>query len=169
MSGASIYSLADMHAKQESAAWARFSAPDTMAEFCSAWLAILCGQVERVSGALVLLGSGEDNQFAPAATWPDASHDLRHLGPVAERTLQQRRGVVDAAQAGTAAATVTFIGYPVEVDGVLRGAVVMEIRARPDPEVQRVLRLVHWGIAWLVSEFRQQALLGHQKRAGRLE
>ncbi|MCG2593344.1 HlyD family efflux transporter periplasmic adaptor subunit [Ramlibacter sp. XY19] len=169
MSGASIYSLADVHAKQESAAWARFSAPDTMAEFCSAWLAILCGQVERVSGALVLLGSGEDNQFAPVATWPDASHDLRHLGPVAEKTLQQRRGVVDAPQAVTGAAAVTFIGYPVEVDGLLRGAVVMEIRARPDPEVQRVLRLVHWGIAWLVAEFRQQALAGHQKRADRLE
>ena len=169
MSGASIYSLADTQAKQESAAWARFSAPDTMAEFCSGWLAILCGQVDRVVGALVLLGSGEDGQFAPVASWPDASHNLRHLGSVAEKTLQQRRGVVDASQPPQAAAAATLIGYPVEVDGLLRGAVVMEIRPRPDPEVQRALRLVHWGTAWLVAEFRQQAVVRHQERAGRLE
>ena len=53
MTGASIHSLADSHAKQESAAWARFSAPRGVPEFCSAWLAILCGQVDRVNAARV--------------------------------------------------------------------------------------------------------------------
>jgi RND family efflux transporter MFP subunit len=169
MSGASIYSLAEAHAKQESAAWARFSAPDTMAEFCSGWLSILCGQVDRVAGALVLLGSGEDGQYAPVAAWPDASHNLRHLGPVAEKTLHERRGVVDEGQAQQAGAAATLIGYPVEVDGLLRGAVVMEIRPRPDPDVQRALRLLHWGTAWLVAEFRQQSIAQHRLRAERLE
>ena len=51
MSGASIYSLADgSHARQESAAWARFSAPASVMEFCSGWLAILCGQVHWGGG-----------------------------------------------------------------------------------------------------------------------
>jgi RND family efflux transporter MFP subunit len=168
MSGASIYSLADSHSKQESAAWARFSAPDSMSEFCSGWLAILCGQVDRVGGALVLLGSGEDGQYAPVATWPDASHNLMHLGPTAESTLQQRRGVVVEGVTPHSAAPATFIGYPVEVDGLLRGAVVMELRPRPEPEVQRALRLLHWGSAWLVAEFRQQAMARHQSRAERL-
>ena len=169
MSGASIYSLSDVHAKQESAAWARFSAPDSMAEFCSGWLAILCGQVDRVSGALVLLGSGEDGQYAPVATWPDATHNLRHLGTVAESTLQQRRGVVAEAVPPQTAAPATLIGYPVEVDGQLRGAVVMEIRPRPEVDVQRALRLLHWGSAWLVAEFRHQTVARHQHRADRLE
>ena len=168
MSGASIYSLADIHAKQESSAWARFSAPDDMAEFCSGWLAILCGQVERVVGALVLLGSGEDGQFGPVASWPDASHDLRYLGPVAESTLQQRRGVVLEAASAQSPAGATLIGYPVEVDGQLRGAVVMEIRPRTEPEAQRALRLLHWGSAWLIAEFRQQAATQHQRHAERL-
>lgn len=169
MSGASIYSLADVQAKQESAAWARFSAPDSMAEFCSGWLSILCGQVDRVAGALVLLGSGQDGQYAPVASWPDASHNLRHLGPVAESTLHQRRGVVAEGVPPQTAAPATLIGYPVEVDGVLRGAVVMELRPRPDAEVQRALRLLHWGTAWLIAEFRQQAVVRHQTRAERLE
>lgn len=169
MSGASIYSLADTHAKQESAAWARFSAPDSLTEFCAGWLAILCGQVERVVGALVLLGSGEDGQFSPAAAWPDASHNLRHLGPVAESTLQQRRGVVAEGTAPVGGTAPVLIGYPVEVDGLLRGAVVMEIRARPEAEVQRALRLLHWGSAWLVSEFRHESVARHRTRAERLE
>lgn len=168
MSGASIYSLADSHAKQESAAWARFSAPDSMSEFCSGWLAILCGQVDKVGGALVLLGSGEDGQFSPVATWPEASHNLRHLGPTAESTLHQRRGIVIEGVAPPAATPAIFIGYPVEVDGLLRGAVVMELRPRPEAEVQRALRLLHWGSAWLIAEFRQQAIARHQNRADRL-
>lgn len=168
MSGASIYSLAEGHAKQESAAWARFSAPDSMSEFCSGWLAILCGQVDRVAGALVLLGSGEDGQYSPVAVWPDASHNLRHLGSTAQSTLQQRRGVVAESASSQTASAVTLIGYPVEVDGVLRGAVVMEIRPRPEAEVQRALRLLHWGSAWLIAEFRQQSLAQQQMRAERL-
>lgn len=168
MSGASIYSLADTHSKQESAVWARFSAPDSMSEFCSAWLAILCGQVDKVSGALVLLGSGVDGQFAPVAFWPDASHNLRHLGTTAENTLAQRRGVVTEGASPQSAAPATFIGYPVEVDGLLRGAVVMELRPRPEPEVQRALRQLHWGSAWLIAEFRQQAIAAQHSRAERL-
>jgi len=84
MSGASIYSLAEGgHAKLESAHWARFTAPASMADFCSSWLAILCGQVERVQGGLVLLGPGEDGSYSPVASWPDAGHNLLHLGPAA--------------------------------------------------------------------------------------
>ncbi|MBC5785462.1 HlyD family efflux transporter periplasmic adaptor subunit [Ramlibacter sp. USB13] len=167
MSGASIYSLADTQAKQESAAWARFSAPGSLSEFCAGWLAILCGQVDRVAGALVLLG--EDGEYSPVASWPDASHNLRHLAPLAESTLQQRRGVVEEGAAAQPGAASTLIGYPVEVDGFLHGAVVMEIRPRPEAEVQRALRLLHWGSAWLVAEFRQRAALRVEARAQRLE
>lgn len=167
MSGASIYSLAEAHARQESAAWARFSAPDSLSEFCSGWLAILCGQVDKVTGALVLLG--EDAQYSPVASWPDASQNLRHLGPVAESTLQQRRGIVAEGATSQSAAPATLIGYPVEVDGLLHGAVVMEIRPRPEAEVQRALRLLHWGSAWLVAEFRHRTAGRLEAKAQRLE
>lgn len=169
MTSASIYSLADgSHAKAESATWAQFSAPSSTAEFCNSWLAILCAQVERVNGALVLLGSGQDGSYSPVAVWPDPTLSLVHLGPTAETTLQQRRGVVSPAGTTDAGPLPTMVGYPIEVDGLLYGAVVLDIKPRPDPEVQKVLRLVHWGSAWLIDQFRQQLLAQQQQRASRL-
>lgn len=168
MTSASIYSLADAHAKQESAAWARFSAPSSVAEFCAGWLAILCGQVDRVQGGLVLLAAGGDGSFAPVATWPESTVDLRHLGPVAQRALQERRGIVTEGTSPHTAGAATWVGYPVEVEGALQGAIVLEIRPRPEAEVQKVLRLLHWGSAWLVAQFRQHQLQREQQRADRL-
>jgi RND family efflux transporter MFP subunit len=57
------------------------------------------------------------------------------------------------------------VGYPIEVDGLLYGAVVLDIKPRPDADVQRALRMVHWGSAWLVDQFRQQLLRQQQQRA----
>lgn len=169
MSGASIYSLADGgHAKLESAHWARFSAPATTADFCTSWLALLCAQVDRAQGGLVLLGPGDDGSYSPVATWPDASHNLVHLGPTAQAALQQRRGVVQEGNAPATGAPIVMVGYPVEVDGQLHGAVVLEVKPRPDAEVQRVLRILHWGSAWLVDQFRQQLVLRERQRADRL-
>ena len=37
-------------------AWAKFSAAKDSAEFCASWLTILCMQVERAGGGLLLLG-----------------------------------------------------------------------------------------------------------------
>jgi RND family efflux transporter MFP subunit len=169
MTGASIYSLVDgAHAKLESAQWARFSAPADTSDFCTSWLAILCGQVDRAQGGLVLLGPGEDGSYSPAASWPDPSHNLLHLGPTAQATLQQRRGVVQEGETPETGAAIVTIGYPIEVDGLLHGAVVLEVKPRPDPEVQRVLRQLHWGSAWLVDQFRRQSLAREQQRAERL-
>lgn len=169
MSGASIYALDTSHARQESAAWARFSAPANVTDFCAAWLVILCSQVDRVQGALVLLADGEQRGgFRPVATWPDASVDLRHLAPAAESTLQQRRGVVVPGPEAAGTGAGTLVGYPIEADGELHGAVVLEIRPRADGEVQRALRQLHWGSAWLVARFLHQLTLREQQRAGRL-
>jgi RND family efflux transporter MFP subunit len=168
MSGASIFALADnAHARTESAQWARFSAPGSTPEFCASWLAILCAQVEHALGALVLLGPAPDGSYSPAASWPDAARNLVHLGPAAQAALQERRGVVREGPSGAAAA-VLMVGYPIEVEGTLHGAVVLEIRPRPEPEVQRVLRQVHWGSAWLVDQFRQQLVEREKQRAERL-
>jgi RND family efflux transporter MFP subunit len=161
VTGASIHSLADgRSAVAESAAWTQFSSPSNTAEFCAGWLSILCAQVDRVSGALVLLGSGEDGNYGPVAAWPSQKHNLLHLGPVAEATLKERRGVVNANEVDVSA---TLVGYPIEVEGKLYGAVVLDVKSRSEPDVQRALRLVHWGSAWLIDHFRQQ-LMAHQRQ-----
>src|ERR1700692_4858260 len=95
---APIYSLTQDEAatRAESAAWAKFSAAKDSAEFCASWLAILCMQIERVGGGLLLLGPDHDGAYVPAAVWPHEGRDVQYLSPAAQRALSERRGIVVA-------------------------------------------------------------------------
>lgn len=170
-SSASIYPLAsDEAARAEAIAWSRFSNARERGEFCRSWLAILCAQVGRVKGGVVLLGPDADDTYAPVALWPDASRDLRHLSVAAERALGERRGIVAAAD-GKSPPTrdqPSHVAYPIDVSGVLHGAVVLEIGPTPDVTLQRALRLLHWSSAWLMDWFRQQALAERDARLAKL-
>jgi multidrug resistance efflux pump len=158
---ASIYSLAtEERSRTEAAAWTRFANAKDRSDFCVAWLAVLCTQLERVSGAVVLEGPDADGAYVPVAIWPDPSHDLTHLGDVAQRALMERRPVVVGAD-GVSLPTrdqPAHIGYPVEVAGVLHGAVALDLPPSSDAALQRALRLLHWSSVWLVDRFRQQAI-----------
>ena len=159
---APIYSLTtDDHARAEATAWARFSSARDAAEFCASWLAILCAQVGRANGALLLLGPERDGAFRAAATWPDASRNMQYLAPAAEKALTERRGVLLPRDAGA------FVGYPIEVSGTLRGAVALDL-AGGEHALQQALRLVYWASAWLVDQFRQQDLRERDAQLARL-
>jgi len=67
----------------ESAAWAPFVAARSLDQFCVSWLGILCSKIERVDGALLLIGGQPDNTYVPAAIWPDPSRDMAYLAPSA--------------------------------------------------------------------------------------
>jgi RND family efflux transporter MFP subunit len=171
VSSASIYSLVtEEFARAESSAWARFSIARDRAEFTASWLAILCTQIDRVTGGLLILGPNPDGTFTPAAIWPDASRDMMHLGAAAQRVLTERRGVALAADGKSPPVRdqAAHIGYPIEVSGVLYGAVVLDIAPSPEASFQRASRLLHWGSAWLVDRFRQQALVDRDARVTRL-
>jgi hypothetical protein len=165
---ASIYSLAaEDHARAESVAWARFSAARNDSEFYASWLAILCAQIDRVGGALLLLGPDQSGAYAPAAVWPDASRDLQYLSSTAEKTLKERRGIIAAPDGSSPPARDqdAYVGYPIEVSGVLHGAVVLDIAPAPEAALQRALRLVHWASAWMLNPFLQRTL---EHQAGQL-
>lgn len=168
---APIYSIAsDDHVRAEATAWAKFSSARNAAEFCASWLAILCGQLERVSGALLLLGPDQKGTFTAAAVWPDAARDMQYLAPAAQRVLKERRGIV-AGPDGVSVPTreqSAFVGYPIEVSGVLHGAVVLDLAAGPELALQRALRQLHWASGWLVDQFRQQDLRERDTRLTRL-
>jgi len=187
-SNAPIYSQAtEERSLAESADWAKFSSPRDTSEFCASWLAILCSQIDRVSGALLVLGPDQDGGYSAAAVWPDASRNMRYLSSaaekalkerrgivervfkerrkVAERVMHERRGIVQAMESGHQSA---YVGYPIEVSGVLHGAVILDIAHSPDHELQRALRLLHWASAWLVDQFRQQTLDVMDKRLERI-
>ena len=155
---------AEAHARAESAAWAQFSAARDSSEFHASWLGILCAQIRRVDGAMLVLRSADGDGYGAAAVWPDAARDMRYLAPVAERTLKERRGLVVGRDAAgpPASGQAACVGYPIEVDSVLHGAVVLELPPASGAELQNALRLLHWASAWLVDRFRQQ-LLEEQK------
>jgi hypothetical protein len=171
MSGvAPIYSITEDAVRVESAAWARFSTTKDSNEFCASWLTILCMQIERVSSGLLLLGPDKEGAYVPAAVWPHAGRDVQYLTSAAERTLQERRGIVVAAEGGSHASREArvFVGYPVETSGTLHGAVVLDLASGSDPTLQRTLRLLHWASAWLFDHFRKQALEEREARLGRM-
>lgn len=168
---ASIYSLAaEDRVRAESIAWARFSAARDRNEFHSAWLAVLCSQIDRVGGALLILGPGKDGAYTPAAVWPDATRDLQYLSAAAEKVLADRRGVVLAPDGTPVAARdqAAHVGYPIEVAGALRGVVVLDLAPGPEAGLQRALRLLHWASVWLVDDFRQRDLAERDDRLGRM-
>ena len=78
MTTAPIYSLTDDASRAESAAWARFSSANDFSEFCKSWLSILCLQIGRVNGALLLLGPEPDGTYVPAAIWPHEGRDAQY-------------------------------------------------------------------------------------------
>src|SRR6266568_2915702 len=171
MTGAApIYSITEDATRAETAAWARFSVARDSAEFCASWLAILCMQIDRVGGGLLLLGPDNEGAYSPAAVWPHAGRDMKYLSPAAERALNERRGVVIAADASSTLNRDprVFVSYPIEVSGKLYGVVVLDVAHGAELALQKTLRLLHWGSAWLVDQFRKRELEERDARLARL-
>lgn len=168
---ASVFSLVqDDHARAESEAWAHFVASASETAFHASWLGILCTQVDHVQGALLLLRAEDGVGYAPVAVWPDPSRPMQHLGPAAEKTLRSRSGTVVGPDGISAPlkGQPAFVGYPIEVNGALHGAVVLQLGVADDKELQRALRQVHWAIGWMLDRFRQQLLADESQARWRL-
>lgn len=171
---ASIHSLVhEDRSRAESAAWAHFTAPTSAGDFATSWLGILCAQLDLAHGALLLLRSmdaNDDGSYLAAAVWPDPSKPMHHLVPAATQALRDKAGTVVAPDGSSPPnrGQPVHIGYPIDVSGVLVGAVVVHLAPCPDAELQRALRLVHWGTAWLVDHFRQQQQAQQQQNLSRL-
>ena len=134
------------------ALWGDFVAAGNAAEFCRSWLALQCAQVGEVRAALLLLEQGSST-FVPAGVWPSDQTDVTYLAGVAQQCLGERRGLVQRGQPGA----LVVVAYPVDIDGRLHGAVVLDVAERPDAALQTVLRQLHWGAGWLESLFLRRA------------
>ena len=130
------------------ALWGAFVSADNAADFCRSWLSLQCAQVSEVRAALLLLEQGSGT-FVPAGVWPSEQTDVTYLAPGAQQCLGERRGLIQRGQADA----LVVVAYPVEIDGRVHGAVVLDVAERPDDALQTVLRQLHWGAGWLESMF----------------
>jgi multidrug efflux pump subunit AcrA (membrane-fusion protein) len=141
--------------------WAAFTTAASDEAFCLSWLALQCSMIPGVRAGLLLLRDQAGQSYVPAAVWPDRRHDVTYLTGAAERALAERRGTVlglDPDDKGRVAPGSVQVACPLEADAELAGAIVVDVRARPERELQAVLRQLLWGTGWLVALLRRRQL-----------
>ena len=140
--------------------WASFAAADSTRALCRSWLALQCRTIEGVERAMLLM-TRPDGLFAPMAVWPDAAQSFDDLKPAAEACLA--KGVPSIQRPDHQAGL--HIGYPFlgETDAPV-GAVVLDLRHRPEPEIQAALRSLHWGVGWLEAQALRDRMLHERQR-----
>jgi hypothetical protein len=153
----------------EAQAWSAFATAASDAEFCRAWLALQCNTIAGVRAGLLLLRPPGTEAYVPAAVWPDPRRDVSHLTEAAERSLRSRSGTVlglEPEERERIAPGTLHVAYPVETDGEVHGTVVLDLAARPEAQLQAVLRQLLWGAGWLEALLRRQ---GAGRESRRLE
>lgn len=154
----------------EAQAWSAFAAAPSDAEFCKAWLALQCAAIPAVRAGLLLLRPPGTEAYVPAAVWPDPRRDVSHLTEAAERALTARRGMVlglDPAEREYVAAGTLHVGFPIQTEDAVHGAVVLDIAARPEAQLQGVLRQLLWGAGWIEALLRRQGAGRESQRLAR--
>jgi multidrug resistance efflux pump len=142
-------------------AWTGFTTAASDEAFCSHWLALQCAMIPQVRAALLLMRDKAGKSYVPAAVWPDPRQDMTYLTGAATRALAERRGLVvglDPADSEHVAPGTVHVAFPVEKDAEVMGAVVLDLRARPQIELQAVLRQLLWGAGWLEVLLRRHQL-----------
>jgi hypothetical protein len=147
--------VASLAHRASEAAWARFAQAQTPEEFCSSWLLIQCEAIGGVSDGVVLLQKPGGDEFVPVGFFPEAQRDRSHLAEVSERALSEGRGIVLPRQASNESRF--QLGYPVRLEGQVRGAVGLEMDGRAEPQLQEAMRQLQWGSGWLEVLLRRHA------------
>jgi RND family efflux transporter MFP subunit len=139
--------------------WAAFLAARTRAEFCGAWLSIMCRSVAGARAGILLLEEASGG-FVPAAIWPDVATDMSHLLAISERALRERQGTIESSGSGTDQPAAQ-VAWPIEVDSRLYGVAALDLATGSEAALQQALRALHWGSAWLETlSYRVQLVEG---------
>src|SRR5882672_4134943 len=155
---ASVAELAPRRSSEQ--AWARFAQAQTPEEFCSSWLLIQCETIGGVCDGVVLLQKPGTAEVGRIAFYPEAPGDRTHLAEVSERALNEGRGVVLPREVPGAPASNEpryQLGYPIRLEGQVRGAIGLDMDARPQAQLQVAMRDLQWGSGWLEVLLRRHA------------
>jgi len=135
--------------------WVRFAEADGSEEFFTAWLALLCRQVDKVEAGLVLIGEPEQGPYSPAAVWPSPRTAVQYLTKVAEKAIIEKRGLfIQADSGGSHVDQPHFhVALPLILASQLHGVVVLDVDYRSEESLQEVLRTLYWASAWVENLF----------------
>ena len=138
--------------------WDAFVNAATSDEFCQAWLALICEQIQGATAAAVLV-ENQAQTYVPMAVWPKASLSMGRLVKIVETCLRDRRGVFQSATLSQPAEDaleqrdlghLTQISYPI----ILEQRVIAVVAVEADcsvVDVNKIFREIHWASAWLSS------------------
>jgi RND family efflux transporter MFP subunit len=140
-------------AAEERLRWTRFREAASPEDFYASWLEVQCHAIDGVGAGLVLARSSPGGMFTPVATWPAGKLPGRHLAPAPERVLKERRALAlqldPQGESPDRGASRTVIAQPVEAEGELVAVVALDVAPRPSAELERAVRQLAWGSAWL--------------------
>jgi len=143
--------------------WAAFAAAGSTEALCRTWLALQCRSLPGVDAAMLLLAR-PGGPYTPVAVMPDASQDFGYLKGAAEACLKSGLPLVQRPPHESGAGGL-HIAYPfLGLDEQPAGAVVLDLRPRPEEEVQRALRALHWGVGWLEASALRDRMAGERQR-----
>ena len=147
--------------RTEQQLWQILTSIENTADFYHTWLSHLEKKLVGVKVAVVLLISPEDGAFAPVAIWPDAKRDISYLSDAAESAITQHKGLIYRS-----AETISNISKSIQIccpiqqgeglEGVIRGAVVIDLLPCPEKDLQAILEQLQWDLGWLQSRLWQQ-------------
>jgi multidrug resistance efflux pump len=122
-------------------------------QFHQSWLAIQCGGIEKVRAGLLLTRSRRTGAYTPAARWPFDRRPGAHVRAAAERVLQEKRALAleldPKGDSESSGGSRTIIAQPVVVADEVEAVVVLDVEPRPEALLERALRQLSWGCAWL--------------------
>jgi len=133
--------------------WQQLAAANSAAEYYAAWLAIQCRMLPAVQSGVLVLGSPEENTYAPVAVWPPKSQPSTKLVEATGQTLESGQMTTSTTS------TTTVLAVPVVIDQQLHGVFAVECS-----EIDQTIseRTVQW---MLISLFAIEAALRNQVSA----
>ncbi|MDX9752571.1 MAG: HlyD family efflux transporter periplasmic adaptor subunit [bacterium] len=142
--------------------WKQFRQSATLREFSQTWLTLQCHQLSNVSQGLVVMRSQGGGDFVPLAFWPKYFQPSAPMAAVTERVLKEEKGLLQPKPTdpddplADASSSNCYVAYPIQRNGVLYGAVVLDMGPRPQSHFLYVMRQLQWGMAWLETVLHRQ-------------
>jgi len=136
--------------------WKDLANADDQKAFCSAWLALQCGQIPGVTAGWLIVYDSQGGQDTITACWPKRDFDFSNLSRLADRAHLEHRIVTAQGRVGpgtSPAQPVTLqVGVPLGAGGVSLGAAAVAlttIHGSSAMAPKRVAEHLKWGAGWL--------------------